>query len=129
MNPLALNLLQKERVCVLAVTLADGSPHTAVVHYSQTTDPVKLFIQTYPTVKTEAMAQKGGVVKAAVVVGLNEADFIELQMRGDVKIVTDPEEQEKIFKIHYSKHPEAEKYKSSTTILLEFTPTWWRYTD
>jgi hypothetical protein len=122
-------LLTKERICVLSVVTAEGMPHGVVVHYSQTTEPVKIFIQTYPTVKTKAIQDKGGAAKASVVIGLSEAEMIELQMRGDVRIVTDPQELKVIHKIHYTKHPEAEKYKSPTAIFLEFTPTWWRYTD
>ncbi|OHA68239.1 MAG: hypothetical protein A3A27_00140 [Candidatus Wildermuthbacteria bacterium RIFCSPLOWO2_01_FULL_47_18] len=129
MNQIAIDLLTKERVCVLSVVLADGSPHAAALHYSQQIDPVKLFIQTYPTVKTRAILEGGGAAKAAVVIGFNEQDFLTLQMRGMVNIVSDPAKLEEIYKIHYAKHPEAEKYKSSRTIFLEFTPTWWRYSD
>ncbi len=127
MHPTAVGLLQKERACVLSVVLPDGSPHAAVVHYSQQIDPVTIFIQTYPTVKTEAI--KGGNTKAAIVVGLSEEDFVSLQMRGDISIISDPKELEHIQTVHYKKHPAAEKYKGPHTIFLEFTPTWWRYTD
>lgn len=129
MDPKALDLLKKERVCVLAVTLADGAPHSATVHYSELLEPVKLFIQTYPTVKAKAIQERGGRAKASIVVGTSEAEFVTLQMRGDIRIVTDAGELEEIFKIHYAKQPQAEKYKSPSTIILEFTPTWWRYTD
>ena len=129
MDPVALKLLEKERICVLSVVMADGSPHGAVVHYSQQLDPLKLFIQTSSTVKTQAIQDQGGTAKAAVVVGLNEADFVTLQMRGNVRIVSDPSELEAIYTVHYAKHPEAEQYKSPRTIFLEFTPAWWRYTD
>lgn len=129
MDQKAIDLLNKDRICVLSVVIADGAPHAAVVHYSQTTDPVKLFIQTYPTVKVEAIKAKGASAKAAIAVGLDEGDFLELQMRGDVRIVTDPQDLEAIYKVHYAKLPFAEKYKSATTVFLEFTPTWWRYSD
>lgn len=129
MKPIALDLLHKERVCVLAVPMGGGEPHAAVVHYSQQTDPVKIFIQTYPTVKVQAIKDRGGRAPAAVVVGLDEAAFVTLQMHGQVRIVSDSAELEQVYKIHYAKHPDAEKYKSATTIFLEFTPTWWRYSD
>lgn len=129
MNPIAIDLLHKERVGALSVVLSDGSPHIAVVHYSQQTDPVKIFIQTYPTVKTGAIKDKGGVAKAALVVGLSEQEFVTLQMRGNIRIVSDAKELDDIYKVHYAKHPDAEKYKGSNTIFLEFIPTWWRYVD
>ena len=129
MNPLAVDLLTKERVGVIAVVLADSSPHAATVHYSAQTDPVRIFIQTYPTIKVDAIKKSGGVVRAAMVVGMSETDFLTLQMRGQVRIVSELHQLEQIYAIHYRKHPEAEKYKSPTTVFLEFTPTWWRYSD
>lgn len=129
MDDIILNLLAKERVCVFSVVLADGTPHAAVVHYSHATDPVRLFIQTYPTIKTNAIKENGGKVKAAIVVGMSEEDFVTLQMRGDVRIVTDAEELESVYRTHYTKHPKAETYKDASTIFLEFTPAWWRYSD
>jgi general stress protein 26 len=129
MNPDAVELLKKERVCLLAVPMGDGAPHAAVVHYSAQAEPVKIFVQTYPTVKTKAIQDAGGSAKAAVVVGMDEKTFITLQMRGMVRIVTNQAELEAIYKIHYAKHPGAQKYQDANTIFLEFTPTWWRYSD
>lgn len=129
MHPVAIHLLEKERVCVLSIVLPDGSPHCAAVHYSQQLIPPKIFIQTYPTLKTEAIKKEGGRTKAAVVVGLSEQDFVTLQMRGDIRIVSDLEELKNIHEIHYAKLPDAEKYKGPNTLFLEFIPTWWRYTD
>ena len=129
MDSLALRLLVKERVCVLSIVLADGSPHNAIMHYSEQTDPAKIFFQTSMSVKTQAIQEKEGGAKAAVVVGLNEKDMVCLQMRGSIRIVSDPQELTMIYKIHYVKQPQAEKYKSPRTIFLEFTPLWWRYSD
>lgn len=129
MNPDALALITKERICVLSVVLPDGTPHSAVLHYSHTSDPLIFVMQTYPTVKTETIQALGGTAKASMVIGLTEAAFVELQMRGTVRMTTDPDEIERLSRAHYTKHPGAEKYKDEDTIYLEFTPTWWRYTD
>lgn len=129
MDGLALELLQREKICALAVAMADGAPHAAALHYSEQTDPVTLFFQTFPSVKTKVIEERGGTAKAAVVVGMDENDMKTLQMRGDIHIISDSAEQEAVFKIHYAKHPEAEKRRSELTILLAFVPTWWRYTD
>jgi len=64
-----------------------------------------------------------------MVIGLSEEEWLTLQMHGDVKIISDNKELEKVYKIHYAKHPEAEQYKGPKTVFLEFTPTWWRFTD
>lgn len=58
-----------------------------------------------------------------------EADFVELQLHGTVKILLVPAEVLRAQEVHYAKLPEAEKYKSNSTIFLEFVPTWWRYSD
>ena len=128
MDPKAIELLGKERICVISVVMTDEAPHAAIVHYSHASEPVRIFIQTYPTVKTKAIQEKGGKAKAAVALG-NEGDFIEVQMRGEVRIVIGQRELDEIYKIHYAKYPGAEKHKDAETIFLEFTPTWWRYTD
>ena len=129
MNTHALEVLEKERVCVLAVPMADGAPHAAATHFSYEAEPTTLFIQTYPTVKTKAIQDRGGSAPAAVVVGFDETQFVSLQMRGEVRIVSDAGEVERITAIHLAKHPEAKEHLSPSTIFLAFTPTWWRYTD
>jgi len=129
MDQVVKDFLEKEPVCVLAVVGVDGMPHGATVHHSQTTEPVKLFIQTYPTRKVEAVLAQGGSAKAAVVVGFSEEESKTLQMHGVARIVTNPTELEAIDKVHYAKHPSAEQYKGPDTVFLEFTPNWWRYSD
>jgi general stress protein 26 len=129
MNEQILKLLKKERIGVLAVSLNTGEPHCAVMHFSVDYESKKLFFQTSPTVKTKAIQENGGKTHASVVVGLNDVDFVTLQMRGEIAIVTDKTEIEHIAVTHYRKLPEAEKYRDADTIFLSFTPTWWRYTD
>ncbi|MFZ2886628.1 MAG: pyridoxamine 5'-phosphate oxidase family protein [Minisyncoccia bacterium] len=128
MDQAAIDLLTKERVCVLSVPLSDGSPHSALVHYSHTDDPFRIIIQSSPTVKVHSIQEQGGTCKVSVVVGLNEPDSITLQMRGTVRLLS-PAEKEAAFAIHHAKHPSGIKYKGPDTVMLEFTPDWWRYTD
>ncbi len=132
MNSEIIQFLTRERVCVLSVILADGSPHAATVHFSmslESAEPLKIYIQTYDASTKAQPFLDGKTGKAAVVFGFSEQDWQTLQMRGSARRVTVQEELDKIYKIHYAKNPEAEKHKSSKTVVLEFTPTWWRYTD
>jgi hypothetical protein len=129
MHPTPLKLLRDERICVLSLMLSSGMPHNAVVHYSLHQEPLRLLIQTYPTLKTEAIDRVGGSTNAAVVVGLSEEEFISLQMHGTIRILLEEAELSDAYAVHYQKFPEAEKHKSASTIFLEFTPTWWRYSD
>ncbi len=128
LTPKILDFLAKERVCALSVALIDGTPHTAAMHYSHQINPVKLFFQTgKDSVKMQSFLKDSS--KASIVVGFSEKDLLTLQMRGGAKIVSTPKELEEIYKIHYKKHPFAEKYKGPETVFIEFVPTWWRYTD
>ena len=123
MDSKALKLLGKERVCVLAVCMANGGCHGAAMHFSHQVDPLIIYIQTEST----SIKCKNLPTKASVVVGFSEESMQTLQMDGDIRQITDLEE---VYKIHYAKHPGAEKYKNDpTTVFLAFTPTWWRYSD
>lgn len=129
MNPQVRNFITKERVGVVSVVLADGTPHAAAVHYSHQENPLAFFIQTVnDTVKVQNLSH-GKIGNAAMVIGFSEQDWLTLQMRGDIQIISDKNQLEEIYKIHYQEHPDAEKYKNQKTVFLKFTPTWWRYTD
>ncbi len=129
MNTHLQQFIQKERVGCLSVITVEGVPHAAAVHYSYKEDPLEFYIQTTNTT-TKAQPFLGGKKgKVAFVIGFSEQDWLTLQMRGDVRIVTDIGELEKIYTTHYLKHPDAEKYKGPQTVFLAFTPTWWRFTD
>ncbi|PIR45313.1 MAG: hypothetical protein COV10_00295 [Candidatus Vogelbacteria bacterium CG10_big_fil_rev_8_21_14_0_10_51_16] len=129
MNPTIKAFLDKERVCVLAVPLADGSPHAAAMHYSNTYQPLKLYFQTgKESLKCRAL-RAGDMARASVVVGFNETEMLTLQMRGMLREVTAQGELEALWRVHYRKQPQAEQYKGPDSAFLEFTPAWWRYTD
>ena len=130
MNPQILNFITKERACVLSVILPDGTPHSAAVHYSHQNGPLKIFIQTTNTTEKVKGLLNGETGKASLVIGFSEQDWLTLQIRGDIKIVSELNQLQEIYKIHYAKHPDAEQYKNNPgTVFLEFTPTWWRFTD
>ena len=129
MDSKILKFLEKERVGVVSVILPSNISHSASVHLSHQKNPLKLFIQTTNTTEKVKPLLNGEVGKASMVIGFSEKDWITLQMRGEMKIVSNPEDLEKIYKIHYKKHPDAEQYKGPKTVFMEFTPNWWRYTD
>lgn len=113
---------------MLTVILDDGAPHGAVVHYSVKQDPLKIYIQTSHTTEKAKPFLDGDIGKASVTVGLNDRDWLALQMRGEVRMV--PADQfDEVSAFHYGQHPQAEKYKRSDTMFLEFVPTYWKYTD
>mgnify|MGYP001567075949 FL=1 len=122
--------LQKNRVCSLTTLRKDGSPHAAAMHFSSNENPFELYLQTErPSIKVEALLD-GQSGRASIVVGLSEEEWATLQMDGEIAIVGDKSELNKIYDIHYQKHPKAKQYRDlKDTIFLKFTPTWWRYTE
>ncbi len=130
MDPKILEFLKNHRVCSLTTLLPDGSPHAAALHYSHQDSPLELYFSTENTSRKCLGLLKGETVKASVVVGFSEEEWITLQLDGEVQAVSDSEELGKIQAIHYAKHPGSAKYKDDpVTIFLKFNAAWWRYTD
>ena len=130
MNPVILKLLSTERVGVLSIVLSDGTVHGATFHYSHQNEPLKIFIQTSNTTLKAQPFLSGEIQKGSFVVGFSEENWVTLQIHGVVRMISDPNELEQIYKIHYQKNPDAEQYKTDpATIFLKFVPTWHRYTD
>jgi general stress protein 26 len=129
MDQHVLSFLSNHRVSVLTTLLADGSPHAAALHYSHISDPLTLYFTSKRTSRKMQALVSGNVVKAALVIGMSDEEWKTLQMEGEVKLVSQ-EEIERIQDIHYRKHPNAQEFKNKPeTVFLQFTPTWWRYTD
>lgn len=125
-----IKLLNKERVCSLTTQLNDGSPHAAALHYSHQNEDLEIYISTENNSRKCEAILNGDTVKGSFVIGFGEEEFVTFQSDGNVRIVKDTKELEKIHKIHYKKHPSSEKWKDDpATVFLVFTPTWWRYTE
>lgn len=130
MNQKVLDFLDSQSVCCLTVSLPDESLHPAAMHFSHRVDPFTIFFSTDKSSRKCLGLLSGAVVKAAIVVGWSEEDWITLQMAGEIKAVSNTDELKLIQNIHYKKHPGSAKYKDDpATIFLAFTPTWERFTD
>ena len=130
MDKKALDFLAKHRVCSLTTLLPDGSPHAAALHFSHKENPIELYFSTENTSRKTTGLLKGEVVKASVVVGFSEEEWITLQMDGEVRAISGKNELAEVHKVHYAKHPDSEQWKDDpATIFLAFIPTWWRYTE
>jgi len=129
MDEQILNFLNKDRICVISVPMEDESLHSAAVHFSFQESPFKFYIQTSKT-SLKAKPFLGGATKnGAIVIGFSEQDWITLQMHGSVRAVLDPNEAETVAETHYKKQPQAKQRKGPNSIFMEFTPTWYRFTD
>ena len=129
MDQKIIDFLDKERIAVLSVIQEDGCPHAASVHFSHDADPFRIYIQTSRTSKKAQPLLEGSISKAAMVVGFSEEEWVTVQMQGDIRILSDQTEADQAYMVHYKKSPDAEKRRGPDTVILEFVPTWIRYTD
>ncbi|TSC88112.1 MAG: hypothetical protein G01um101416_135 [Microgenomates group bacterium Gr01-1014_16] len=126
MNQKILDFIAKERVCVLSICRPEGTCDAAAMHFSHSSDPFVIYIQTENT----SRKCRNLPASASIVIGFNEENMTTLQLEGQIKIISDPSQLPAIHQIHYTKHPHAEQYKSDpATIFMVFTPSWVRYTD
>ncbi|MEK7498019.1 MAG: pyridoxamine 5'-phosphate oxidase family protein [Patescibacteria group bacterium] len=130
MDSRILEFLKTHNVSTLTVLLSDGTPHSAVMHFSHNNDPFELYFSTKNTSKKCEALLAGGSVKASFVSGLSEGEWVTLQVDGEVKIVTEKEKIDTISEAHYTKNPSSKRYKDEPeTCFLVFNPKWWRYTN
>lgn len=123
MHPDALDFLEGQKICVLAVKMPDGTPHAATVHFAFVENPSRFVIMTNPlSRKHEAFAS--GPASASMVVGMDEESMKTLQMDGTVELSSDSELEE----AYCAKFPKA-AHVFKKEALFTFTPVWWRFTD
>lgn len=129
MDKKVLDFLNKERVCALTVILPDGIPHSATMHFSLTEEPLRIIFSTdNASKKYEAL--KDGYAKASVLIGFSEEEWITFQAEGELKELIGEEEIKKAKEIHYAKIPSSKEFENEPgTIFLEFSPSFWKYTD
>lgn len=130
MKPEILKFIKKNRVLVMSILRKDGSPHAAVLHFAYSTDPLKFYFSTENTSRKTDALLAGKAVKAAAVIGFSEEEWKTLQLNGKIKGMIKPKDKALAQEIFYKTHPGSRRWKDDpATILLEFTPTWWRYSD
>ena len=120
------NFLNLHRLSVFSVQMADGSIHAATCHFSHVDEPLIIYIVTDPTTRKVSNLLTGQTARAAVTIGFNEEEWIELQMSGDAKMVKEGTEFERgkiAFEEKFGGELKAGK------VIVVFTPTWWRYSE
>lgn len=118
MDQKIIDFLHKERMAILAVSLPDGTPHTAAMHFVYQ-DGVIYFSTHNSSKKATGLTSS----KASITVGFNEQDWITLQLDGQIEKTTEGKD------LINAKYPENAKYMDENSIFLKFTPIWWRYSD
>lgn len=129
MNQKVIDFLNKEHIGVLSITLPDGDVHGASLHFSHSKD-LKFYFSTERRSRKCTGIRDGSKAKASLVVGTSETEWKTVQMSGIARGLTDEEEIKVAKEIYYGKHPGSKKWESDPeTFFIEFTPTWWRYSD
>ena len=118
--------LSKSRIGVIAVSMSDGSPHAATVHFAHRADPFCFIFKTDRRYRKAEPLLANESTKSALVIGTNEAEMKTLQLNGVAALTEDPA----LINLYYEKFSEKDPSKPDPdAIFFTFTPTWWRYTD
>lgn len=127
MNQKVLEYIETQRVCVLAVEMPDGSPHSATVHFAAEPDGSRFYFWTLPESRKVESLHVRPSSRASVVIGFDEANMKTLQMDGVVEFVAE-ENREHFDSIYFGKFPD-KVGKFPDAVAVVFSPTWWRFTD
>jgi len=120
--------LEQQRISVLSILQTDGSIHSATLHYASISNPPSFFFMTEKDSKKCASLLEGQVQVASVVIGFSEEEFTTFQAEGKVRIASKEADAE--WKTYINKYPTRSKGRENPSyVLLEFTPSWWRYSD
>lgn len=122
--------LSKERVSALTVLLTDHTPHSTTMHFSHIDEPLIFYFSADKRDRKCQLILNGKEVKAALVIGFSEDNWLTFQAEGVVGILSSQSEINKVKNTHYAKHPNSKKFeKDPNTVFLVFRPTWWRFSD
>jgi uncharacterized protein YhbP (UPF0306 family) len=129
MPPEILDYIKSQRVGVLAIEMLDGSPHGATIHYAHVENPLQFFFETSKDYRKSEPLFGRNLSRASFVIGSNESDMKTLQMDGEVRLITEAE-QDLFNETYFGKFVEKkEKNYGAPQVYFCFIPTWWRFTD
>ncbi|MBK9745822.1 MAG: pyridoxamine 5'-phosphate oxidase family protein [Chloroflexi bacterium] len=123
-----LDFISTNRLCVISTICYDGTPHSSVMHYSVTHNPLTLYFS------TDDRSTKIDNIKSSpstsVVIGWSEIDWITVQLRGKSRVITVSSEVATAKRVHYAIHPNSQKFENDPhTVFIEFTPQYGRFSD
>lgn len=126
LNTEILHFIREHRLCVLAVEMPDGSPHSALVHFAHQENPLKFIVQTDSGSRKAERIRLGHDTRVSLVIGLDEkpdAHDTTFQVDGIARLTqTDGE----LSRIYLSKFIENTGERVDD-IYVSVEPVWWRY--
>jgi general stress protein 26 len=130
MDRIVQEFLKSHRVSVLSIVQDDGTVHAAALHFAYTDDPLIFYVITGRESRKCRPLLSGKSVPASIVIGFEESEFATFQADGTVHILSDEADLNTGWDVYGTEYPDRlQAREESDTVLLEFTPTWWRYTD
>lgn len=124
-----LDFIKTERICVLAVEMLDGSPHSATVHFAHTENPLTFLFRTHRNYRKSEPLFGREISRASIVIGFDENNMKTFQVDGEVRLVRD-DERASFNEVYLGKFLEKkQKDDDPTSVSFVFVPTWWRFTD
>jgi nitroimidazol reductase NimA-like FMN-containing flavoprotein (pyridoxamine 5'-phosphate oxidase superfamily) len=129
MNNDVLEFLKNNEVGVLAIQMADKTPHAATMHLSFTAEPFAMyFLTSDDTKKGETLFQQDKT-PASVVIGTHAETEQSFQADGTLEKIPESEFEAALAE-HLEKVPSHKDFAfDGHHSLFRFTPTWWRFTD
>ncbi len=124
-----LDFINNNRISVLTTVLSNGKPHSSSMHFAGSIDSGFIFFTEKNSRKCSHF-ENDETYPAAMVIGFDENEFIELQLEGEVEMASAGKNLENGWKTYTAKFPGSDKWRNSKTdVLLKFIPKWWRYTE
>lgn len=127
MNKEVQDFLGSHTIGCLATQIQVGV-HAATVHYTLT-KAGHFYVQTNLDSRKCELLRSQSSVAASFVVGFSEDEWKTFQADGTVRLLTDPTERKQFVKTRLKQYPGTDYSDDPEVAFLEFTPTWWRYSD
>lgn len=123
------DFLSHQRVSVLSILQSDNTIHSATLHFAYRENPLSFFFMTDKTSRKCRPLLSASEQNAALVIGFSEEDFTTFQAEGEISIAKDQEFGDGSA-LYTTKFPDRKSWlEKENIVILQFTPTWWRYTD
>ncbi len=118
--------LSANNIAVLGLAQEDGTIHSSSLHFAHQAGPLRFYFATEKNSYKCRPLIGGETLNASLVIGFSEQEFTTVQASGTVKIIADRD----AWNAYIKKFPTRENLPDDEDmVLLEFTPTWWRYRD
>lgn len=116
---------RSDKLCVLSTADTHGVTESAVVGYVLKDNLTLLISSNLSSRKVTNLLKNN---HASIVVGVSFSDMY-IQMDGTARVISEGQEYKELDTYFFTQNPNAEKFKTSESVIIEFTPTWVRYID